>query len=89
MNAITATDPFLNYFRGIENNNQLEHSDLSVLPYSIKLAMRQQFLNARFDAVITDRELCAQLETIINSLRIVCTVISIPNKKLNEEEAQK
>ena len=56
MNAITNTDPFLNYFLGIENNNQLEHSDLSLFPYSIKLTMRQQFSNAHFGAVITGRE---------------------------------
>ena len=39
--ATTSTDLFLNYFRGIENNNQLEHCDLSILPCSIKFMMRQ------------------------------------------------
>ena len=36
MNATNTTDPFLNYCRGIENNNRLEHFDLSTLPHSMK-----------------------------------------------------
>ena len=84
INAITTTDPFLNYFRGIENNNPLEHSDLSISTYSIELSVRQQFPNGSFDAVITDRELCAQLETHSDSLRIVHIVNQYQVRKLTK-----
>ena len=39
--------------------------------------------------MIKDRELCAQLETLGNFFRIVHIVISISNKKINEDAARK
>ena len=89
MKAITTTYPFLNYSSGIESINQLELSDLSILEYSFKMTVPHQFPNARFDSVMTDRESCAQLETLSDSLRIIYIVISISNKKINEDAAKK